>query len=31
MATLGLRGHPPYGPNSANLNLVLRQGPMPRR
>jgi anaerobic selenocysteine-containing dehydrogenase len=26
-AELGLPGHPPYGPDSANLNLVLRQGP----
>lgn len=24
---LGLAGHPPYGPDSANLNLVLRQTP----
>jgi anaerobic selenocysteine-containing dehydrogenase len=24
---LGLPGYPPYGPGSANLNLVLRQGP----
>lgn len=24
---LGLGGHPPYGPDSANLNLVLRQTP----
>jgi hypothetical protein len=24
---LGLPGYPPYGPDSANLNLVLRQGP----
>ncbi|GAA3818286.1 molybdopterin-containing oxidoreductase family protein [Nocardioides panacisoli] len=24
---LGLPGYPPYGPNSANLNLVLRQTP----
>lgn len=24
---LGLAGHPPYGPDSANLNLVLKQGP----
>jgi anaerobic selenocysteine-containing dehydrogenase len=24
---LGLAGYPPYGPDSANLNLVLRQGP----
>jgi anaerobic selenocysteine-containing dehydrogenase len=24
---LGLPGHPPYGPDSANLNLVLRQTP----
>jgi anaerobic selenocysteine-containing dehydrogenase len=26
-AELNLPGHPPYGPDSANLNLVLRQGP----
>jgi uncharacterized HhH-GPD family protein len=26
-AELGLAGHPPYGPQSANLNLVLRQTP----
>jgi anaerobic selenocysteine-containing dehydrogenase len=26
-AELGLPGYPPYGPGSANLNLVLRQGP----
>jgi len=24
---LGLPGYPPYGPDSANLNLVLRQTP----
>jgi anaerobic selenocysteine-containing dehydrogenase len=24
---LGLPGYPPFGPDSANLNLVLRQGP----
>lgn len=24
---LGLPAHPPFGPDSANLNLVLRQGP----
>ena len=24
---LGLSGYPPYGPDSANLNLVLRQTP----
>ena len=26
-AELGLPGYPPYGPGSANLNLVLSQGP----
>ena len=26
-AELGLPGYPPYGPGSANLNLVLRQAP----
>ena len=26
-AELGLPGYPPFGPNSANLNLVLRQHP----
>jgi anaerobic selenocysteine-containing dehydrogenase len=26
-AALGLPGYPPYGPDSANLNLVLRQQP----
>jgi len=26
-AELGLPGYPPFGPDSANLNLVLRQGP----
>jgi anaerobic selenocysteine-containing dehydrogenase len=26
-AELGLAGYPPYGPDSANLNLVLRQTP----
>jgi anaerobic selenocysteine-containing dehydrogenase len=26
-AELGLPGYPPYGPDSANLNLVLRQTP----
>jgi anaerobic selenocysteine-containing dehydrogenase len=26
-AELGLPGYPPYGPGSANLNLVLRQTP----
>ncbi|MGH3507974.1 MAG: molybdopterin-containing oxidoreductase family protein, partial [Nocardioidaceae bacterium] len=26
-ADLGLPGYPPFGPGSANLNLVLRQGP----
>jgi anaerobic selenocysteine-containing dehydrogenase len=26
-AELGLPGYPPYGPGSANLNWVLRQGP----
>ncbi|GAA4788563.1 molybdopterin-dependent oxidoreductase [Actinomycetospora chlora] len=26
-AELGLPGHPPFGPESANLNLVLRQEP----
>jgi anaerobic selenocysteine-containing dehydrogenase len=26
-AELGLPGYPPYGPGSANLNLVLRQQP----
>jgi anaerobic selenocysteine-containing dehydrogenase len=26
-AELGLEGYPPYGPDSANLNLILRQTP----
>jgi anaerobic selenocysteine-containing dehydrogenase len=26
-AELGLPGYPPFGPDSANLNLILRQGP----
>ena len=26
-AELGLPGYPPYGPDSANLNLILRQTP----
>jgi anaerobic selenocysteine-containing dehydrogenase len=26
-AELGLSGYPPYGPDSANLNLILRQSP----